>query len=127
MNYHNIMVQPLKGNRYKTCIDIKYKDVTVPKGYRTNGADVPKIFWSFLPPNKSDYMPAVIVHDFLCAHSMYKKADEYFEEILRTLGVHPFAVYSLVCSVKLWHKVAYMEDGSYKPWLRRYLKVRGEL
>lgn len=127
MNYHNVMVQPLKGNRYKTCIDIKYKDVTVPKGYRTDGADVPRFFWSLFPPNKSDYMPAVIVHDYLCAHSMYEKADNYFEEILRVLGVHPIQVCVLVCSVRLWHKVAYTKDGSFRPWLRWYLEIKGEL
>lgn len=107
MKYSDVVVQPLGGNRYKVLEDIMYKDVTVEAGYRTNGADIPRIFWSIFPPNKSDYLPAVIVHDYLCDIEDYKKADQYFNEILKTLRVGSVSRFFLVGSVRLYHKIRY--------------------
>lgn len=107
MKYSDICITPLKGDRYKILEDVTYKDVTVPAGYRTNGADIPRIFWSLFPPNKSDYLPAVIVHDYLCDLEDYKKADQYFEEILRDLRVDFISRYLLVKSVSLYHSYKY--------------------
>ena len=59
----------------------------MPKGFITNGADIHRVFWSFYPPNKSDYFPAVVVHDYLCCIKEYEKADRYFKEILEQLGI----------------------------------------
>ena len=39
--------------------------VTVPKGYVTDGASVPRLFWGMIPPWGS-YGQAAVVHDFLC-------------------------------------------------------------
>ena len=50
--------------------------VEVPKGYKTNGANIPRIFWSIFPPNSPEYLSAVIAHDYLCDKSSYKLADE---------------------------------------------------
>ena len=62
-------VQPMKGKRYKIIKDINYTlstgmPFTVPKRYSTNGADIPRIFWGVIPPNLSDILPAVILHDY---------------------------------------------------------------
>lgn len=38
--------------------------VTVPRGTLTDGASVPKIFWSIFSPIGS-YFPAALIHDFL--------------------------------------------------------------
>jgi len=107
MKYSDIHITPLRGNRYKINKAITYKDITVPEGYRTNGADIPRIFWSIFPPNKSDYLPAVIIHDYLCDLEDYTKADLYFYEILQELGVHKVSRWLLVNSVKAYHKVRY--------------------
>lgn len=47
----------------------QYKNITitVPKGYLTDGATVPRLFWSFIPP-WGKYGQACVVHDFLCEH-----------------------------------------------------------
>ena len=103
MRYSDVQVQPLREKKYKLLQPITYKDVTVPAGYRTNGADVPRVFWSFCPPNTSDILPAVIVHDYLCYLEAYKKADDYFEEILILLKIRPWKVKILVHSVRIYH------------------------
>jgi len=91
MKYSDVHVQPLKGHKYKVLKDIKYRDVTVRAGYRTNGADIPRLLWGYIPPYWSDAMPAVIVHDYMCdvaiTKSDYRKADRYFDEILKKLNV----------------------------------------
>jgi len=105
--YAQVKVQPLHGNKYKVLEDIVYKDIVIPKGYETNGADIPRAFWSYMPPNKSDILPAVIVHDFLCDLEDYTKADIYFEEVLQLLGIRGFDLFILTKSVKIYHKVKY--------------------
>ena len=124
ITYSHVLIQPLKGNRYKTAVDIKYKDVTVPKGFITNGASIPRILWNFIPPNKSDVIPAIIVHDYLCSFDMYKQADKYFEEIMLHLHVVFATRKYLMAGVLTWHWLAYEDNGSPKKWLRTYLSWR---
>lgn len=114
MKYNDVCVTPLKGDRYKLNDDLTYKDVVIPKGYRTNGANIPKIFWSIYPPNKSDFMPAVIIHDYLCDLELYGKADTYFEEILTLLNCKPIDIMLLTFSVKIYHKWSYPDK--YNKW-----------
>ena len=105
MKYNDIQVQPLKGRKYKLLLPIIYRDVMVPIGYKTNGADIPRVFWSFCPPNTSDILPAVIVHDYLCYLEEYQKADDYFEEILTILRIKPWKITILVGAVRLYHSL----------------------
>ena len=44
----------------------KYK-VTVPKGYLSDGATVPRMFWDFAP-TMGRYTQSVILHDWLCEY-----------------------------------------------------------
>jgi hypothetical protein len=105
--YERIKLQPLASHKFKLLEDFTYRDVVVPKGYKTNGADIPRIFWSIYPPNRSDFLPAVIIHDYLCDKGEYKRADDLFEECLKELGVKRFDVVVLVGAVRLYHKLRY--------------------
>ena len=109
MKYSDISITPLKDNRYRVNKEIMYKNVIVPEGYCTNGANIPRAFWSLFPPNKSDFMPAVIVHDYLCDQERYVKADWYFDDILKDLEVHKVSRWVLVNAVKVYHKIKYKE------------------
>lgn len=110
MMYERICVSPRKGDVYRVEKEFIYRDVRVPEGYYTNGANVPRIFWSIFPPNRPDYLPAVIIHDYLCEKKEYKKADKYFEEIMRMLDVGWFTTFAMSKSVKLFHFIT----GKYK-------------
>ena len=107
MKYTQVKLQPLKSHKFKLLDDLSFKDVVVPKGYKTNGADIPRLFWSIYPPNRSDFLPAVIIHDYLCDKGEYRKADDLFEECLKELGVKRFDVVVLVGAVRLYHKLRY--------------------
>jgi len=101
-----IMVTPTADNKYLIEQKIIYKDITIPKGYKTNGADVPRLFWSIIPPFKPKYLPAVIVHDYLCDLEQYVKADKYFEEILLSIE-NSVTTKIMVKAVKFYHKIRY--------------------
>ena len=124
MKYSDISVTPLKGNKYKVIKKIVYKDIVVPAGYRTDGANIPRILWSFVPPNKSDLLPAVIIHDYICDQRQYKKADNYFEDVLKSLSVNKTLIKILVTGVRVWHKVAYTEDNQDRAWFKLLKHIR---
>jgi hypothetical protein len=79
---HALVMTPTVTNHYLLVKDFKYKSITVPKGYETNGADIPRVFWWFVPPFKPKYLPAVVIHDYLCDLKEYGLADNVFEEML---------------------------------------------
>lgn len=109
LTYDDVCITPQSGNRYRVNKPVTYKDITVPIGYVTNGADIPRIFWMLLPPNRSDYLPAVIVHDYMCDNNMRMKGNQYFEEILAELGVSTFDRLALVNAVNLYTRIKHRD------------------
>ena len=106
--------------------------VEVPKGYKTNGANVPRILWSIFPPNSPEYLSAVVVHDYLCdkssykLHSLeylsavvvhdplcvkssYKLADAVLKTMMSELGVAKWKIYCFYYACRAWHKLRYGE------------------
>ena len=105
--YEDIKISPLPNNRYLLLEDFKYKDVIVPKGYITNGADVPRILWSIWPPNKSDYMPAVVLHDWLVDKRDFVRCHAYFKELMKDLEINKYTIWIFYNSTKLYLKFKY--------------------
>jgi len=105
----DVTVSPTNNNKYTVCNNVVYKDIVIPKGYTTNGANVPRIFWSIVPPFNPKYLPAVIIHDYLCDLEMYVKADKYFEEVLIYIE-DSVITRSMVIAVKLYHRFRYNVD-----------------
>ena len=93
--------------------------ITVPKGYQTNGADIPRLFWRLYPPYSPEYMPAVVIHDFLCdkaietakdkkdLQDLFLYADNAFREILEKLNIKQSKVKTFYNAVRFWHRVRY--------------------
>jgi len=103
VEYKDIILSPRRDRRFIVLSAILYKDVIVPEGYSTNGADIPRVFWTVIPPNDTSILPAVIIHDYLCAIEEYEKADDYFEEILIALEIARWKRVVLVGAVRLYH------------------------
>jgi hypothetical protein len=78
----------------------------VPRGYETNGANIPRIFWGVIPPFKPKYLPAVIVHDYLCDLEQYALADRFFEDMLLKIE-NSFKTRVMIFTVRLYHKIKY--------------------
>jgi hypothetical protein len=47
-----------------TYLSTEHGPITVPVGFMTDGASVPRIFWNVLSPF-GDYFSAAVIHDFL--------------------------------------------------------------
>ena len=83
--------------------------VEVPKGYKTNGANIPRIFWSIFPPNSPEYLSAVVVHDYLCDAKLYALADEALKQIMTNLSVAKWKICCFYYACRVWHKLRYGE------------------
>ena len=68
---------------YRVLETIRWNEYLVPFGYITDGASVPRVFWSAIPPNDSNSLPAVIFHDYYCSIKKFDLADRVFLEIMR--------------------------------------------
>lgn len=64
--------------------------ITVPKGYRTDFASVPRFFWRLYPP-VGRYCQAAVLHDYLCdtQELSYKQTHQMFEYAMIQTGVKP--------------------------------------
>jgi len=81
--------------------------ITVPIGYITNFASVPRIFWAIISPI-DNHAKAAVIHDYLYDTGYYtrKRSDEIFLEALNVLDVKPWKKYCLFYGVRLgsWYK-----------------------
>lgn len=114
------IIRPLDSGHYELVKPYRYTCnngtmIFIDKGYITNGADIPRFFWRLYPPFSPEYLPAVIVHDYLCdvADSDTDKtgrfvkfhfADNVFREMLTKLGVSKVKVTMFYNAVRLHHK-----------------------
>ena len=101
------ILKPYSKDKFELCEDYRYGNVIVPKGYKTNGANVPRIFWSIFPPNSPEYLSAVVVHDYLCDAKLYALADEALRQIMTNLGVAKWKIYCFYYACRVWHKIKY--------------------
>lgn len=73
-NLEEFDYKPLNANfdKYVTQTELVYetrdgKVITVPKGYVSDGASIPRWLWSVAgSPFTGRYVPAAFVHDYLC-------------------------------------------------------------
>jgi hypothetical protein len=62
---------PIKDRPWELLTDFRFysailgKVITVPEGYRTDFASVPRFFWRIIPPY-GRYAKAAVAHDYLC-------------------------------------------------------------
>ena len=104
------------------------KFVIIPKGFLTDGASVPRLFWSLLPPWGS-YGQAVVLHDYLVESLSYddngskitierKHADRIFNNAMQELGVNDLTRKVMYNAVRGYSKlVPFLKTKSYrKKW-----------
>lgn len=81
------------------------KIITVPEGFRTDLATVPRWLWSMFPPHDS-YAKAAVIHDYLYYYGIgtKKEADLIFKEALEVLELPKWKVTALYNAVKFFGK-----------------------
>lgn len=89
--------------------------VQVPIGYLTDGASVPRLFWSILPP-WGKYGQAAVLHDYLCDYGRIidkgipininrEEVDNIFYEAMEVLQVPKLTISLMKKGVNLYRKV----------------------
>ena len=112
-----ICVAYIDGVRWELKYDASYMTAakelsTVRKGFITDFASVPKIFWPIMPPagdGSNVYGIAALWHDWLYSHKQIygrnivrKEADDLFLEIMLYTGVNTFVAHVMWSQVRMW-------------------------
>lgn len=77
--------------------------ITVPKGFVTDLASVPRAFWPVFPPH-GEYAKAAVVHDYLYRFPSTSRefADSVFDEAMGVLGVASWKRWLITTAVRLF-------------------------
>ena len=116
MEITKLVTHPLyDGKKHELFQDYVYEvngyRITVPKGFVTDLASVPRSFWTIFPPF-GIYTPAAVIHDFL--YSEYNVtginrtlSDKIFLFIMRELGVGFFKSKTMYRAVRLFGEISW--------------------
>ena len=121
--------KPLKGeflgnNRFELGETFVYytedgeDTIEVPVGFISDGASIPRIFWTIIgSPWSGKYAKAAVIHDFLYVRQFYtrKKSDLIFLEGMKVLGVSWWKRKAMYWAVRIasgipWNKYKEMKD-----------------
>ena len=104
-----LVITPDKKGRYRTerpfSFDIGLKGsgltVTVPAGFVTDLASVPRWFWWVFPPFDPQYAAAAVLHDFLLSWVDFDPmtAHTLFLDALLILGVERWKAWTMFLAV----------------------------
>lgn len=96
-----LVAQKLDGRRWRVHVPFVYEvghlgsgeTITVPAGFETDLASVPRVFWRVFPPDEG-YSQAAVLHDWLCHNRgrveqcySVRRTSEIFREAMEVLGV----------------------------------------
>jgi hypothetical protein len=87
---------------------VKGEIITVPEGFKTDLASVPRLLWAIFPPFGA-YNSAAVVHDFLYREKRVwrKTADGIFLSLMKRGGVGFFTRWSFYLAVRSFGWVFY--------------------
>jgi len=103
---------PLRERPFELSRSFRYRSellgriITVPSGYRTDFASIPRVFWRVLHPVGA-YSHAAVIHDWLCdlrgsTGIDSRTAHAIFEEAMGTLGVAAWKRWVMVRGVQVF-------------------------
>ena len=77
--------------------------IVVPRGFVTDFASVPRVFWTIFPKH-GEYTRAAIVHDYLYWEQQCtrEQADELFEIVMEDSEVDTTSRYTIYAAVRVW-------------------------
>ncbi|AJC94142.1 DUF1353 domain-containing protein [Campylobacter volucris] len=108
-----VCVKPFSKDRFILVQDYEFNLKSfkgkIPANFTSNGANIPRIFWSIFPPNSPEYLSAVVVHDYLCEKANtkndYKLADLALYEAMQELGCSKFKTFVFYHACNGFHMV----------------------
>ena len=77
--------------------------LVVPRGFVTDFASVPRVFWTVFPKH-GEYTRAAIVHDYLYWQQQCNRlqADELFDIVMEDSDVDTASRYAIYAAVRVW-------------------------
>jgi hypothetical protein len=88
--------------QYRLLEDMEFFGYTVPKGFITDGATVPRAAWALLPP-VHEYFPSAVLHDWLIEMDYPRKqADQVFRDSMIELGVNKYRARIMYAAVRAY-------------------------
>lgn len=105
-----------RGNVYTLLKPVRWCGLTVPAGFESDGASVPRFFWRLVfPPGDSRALFAAIVHDYIYrTHPKgwtRKEADDTFRSLLLEDGVPAANARRAYWGVRLFGKSSWEAAG----------------
>ena len=105
-----------RGNVYTLLKPLLYCGLEIPAGFESDGASVPRLFWSTVfPPGDSKALRPAIIHDYIYrTHPerwTRKMADETFYEMLVSAGISKWRAYKAYLGVRLFGQSAWEAQG----------------
>lgn len=95
-----------KDVKYRLTEDFKFLGYEIPKGFISDGASVPRLFWSVFPPVR-DYFGSALLHDYLLSIGTdWRKAEIVFEKGLKEEGIGDLRRSLMIGAVKLWGTIS---------------------
>lgn len=99
----NIIVYEDGSIKYQVLEEITFGKFTVPSGFISDGASVPRVFWSLFPP-VGKYFKSCILHDWLLTSTdiEWDQAANIFYSSMIKDGVGKPKAYIMYIAVKYW-------------------------
>ena len=111
------------NRQFICCLNSNEKQfVTIPKGFLTDGATVPRILWSIFP-KWGKYGQAACVHDFLCEYLIISEngrisrierseCDYFFYTLMTEMGIPKWKRLLMYWGVSLFRVFGKIKDPS---------------
>ena len=81
--------------------------ITVPIGFETDFASIPRFCWPLISPI-DNHAKSAVIHDFCYFHGLYNRriSDKIFREGLRVLKIEPWKIWFMYNFVRIcgWYK-----------------------
>ena len=96
-----------QGNVYTLLEPLNCADLTIPAGFPSDGASVPRFFWRLVfPPGDPSALRAAVIHDYIYRHHpsgwTRKDADDLFRDLLIQDGTSLFRANAAYYAVRLF-------------------------
>lgn len=106
---NEVQLKPYSDNHFELLNNFKSFDgkrsYTVPKGFITDFASIPRVLWPVFNPNEIKVIPPAILHDYLyyCPNGISRaEVDSIFYSSLIDNLVNPVKAYTYYLAVRLW-------------------------
>ena len=103
-----MVLEYIGGGKYRLVKPMEIMGYVVPAGFVTDGASIPRIFWSLVgSPFTGKYVEVAVLHDYLYSGAVdvsFKEANRIFYKGLRKAGVNKLKAYLMYKAVSLFGK-----------------------